>query len=75
MAILTSYKTDAKIADEFIVERSTVTKIFQRKDKYLNLADEETTCKKPRIQLGYLSLVEETLFKWYIIATKSANIA
>ncbi|CAF0925101.1 unnamed protein product [Brachionus calyciflorus] len=55
---LTTDKTDAKIAEEFNVERSKVPKNFQRKDKYLNLADEEATTKKS-IQLGYFSLVEE----------------
>ncbi|CAF0750744.1 unnamed protein product [Brachionus calyciflorus] len=58
---LTTDKNDAKIAEEFNVERSIVTKIFQRKEKYLNLADEETTSKISRIQLGYFSLVEEAL--------------
>ncbi|CAF0744946.1 unnamed protein product [Brachionus calyciflorus] len=66
-------KTDVKIAEEFNVERSTVTKVFQRKDKYINLANEEATSKKSRIQLGYFSLVEEARYKWYL-AAKSANI-
>ncbi|CAF1022184.1 unnamed protein product [Brachionus calyciflorus] len=70
---LTTDKTDAKIDEEFNVERSKVTKIFQRIDKYLSLADEEATSKKSRIQLGYFSLVEKPQYIWYL-ASKSANI-
>ncbi|CAF1016515.1 unnamed protein product [Brachionus calyciflorus] len=65
--------TDAKIAEEFNVKRFTIIKIFQRKDKYLNLVDEEAPRNKSRIQLRYFSFVEETLYKWYL-AAKSANI-
>ncbi|CAF0997399.1 unnamed protein product [Brachionus calyciflorus] len=67
---LTTDKTDAKIAEEFNVERSTVTKIFQRKDKYLNLADEEATQKiKNSTRLFFItrrSLIQMVFILWYI---------
>ncbi|CAF0894972.1 unnamed protein product [Brachionus calyciflorus] len=53
---LTTDKTDAKIAEEFNAELSRAIKIFQKKDKYLNLANEEAISLKSRIQLGYFSL-------------------
>ncbi|CAF1068605.1 unnamed protein product [Brachionus calyciflorus] len=66
-------KSDYELADKYKVDRSTITKILAKKEKYLQDENSQPNKKRCRLQNGYYHLVEEALYKWVLLA-KSASI-
>ncbi|CAG8561488.1 2996_t:CDS:2, partial [Acaulospora morrowiae] len=59
--------SNEKLAVEFSIEHSTISGIFQNKEKFLQLhADAKSSnLKKTRIQMAQFYSLEETLYKWF----------
>ena len=59
--------SDEKLASEFSVDRSTISNILRKKDKFLQLhaSAKHSDLKKTRIQEARFPSLEEALYKWF----------
>ena len=59
--------SDEKLANEYGVDRSTISTILRKKEKFLQLhaSANYSDLKKTRIQEARFSSLEEALYKWF----------
>ena len=67
--------SDEKLANEYGVDRSTISNILRKKDKFLQLhaSAKHSDLKKTRIQIARFPSLEDALYKWFQ-SLRSRNI-
>src|SRR6185503_19347438 len=67
--------SDEKLANEYGVDRSTISNILRKKDKFIQLhaSAKHSDLKKTRIQIARFPSLEDALYKWFQ-SLRSRNI-